>query len=267
MKLGILGLGNMGLAIINGIVTSQILPNENIIGYDVITDKCDVAKTKFNVTCDTLDRVCEFSDILIIAVKPHDSGQLLHEVKDKIGTHKIILSICAGITISSIEDIIGTDKKVTRCMPNTPLLIGAGATGIAHNANVTADEVIFVQKIFQSVGIAFELDEKLLDAVTGLSGSGPAYVFMFIEALADGGVKAGLPRNIALQLAGQTVFGAAKLFLENDSHPGELKDRVTSPGGTTIEGISVLEDNAFRGTVIDTVYQAACKSRQLGCQS
>ncbi|MDH4128434.1 MAG: pyrroline-5-carboxylate reductase [Spirochaetota bacterium] len=262
MKLGILGLGNMGSAIIDGIIKNNLLSDKDIFGYDIQSEKIDMLVSKYGIKCYDVHKVCTLSDTVIIAVKPSDIKSLLVKIKDNI-SEKIVLSICAGININYIENIIGSDKKVVRAMPNTPLLIGEGASCIAFNPNVKDNEKEFILKLFQNMGIAIEINEKLLDAVTGLSGSGPAYVYLFIESLADGGVKAGLPRDIALKLATQTVLGSAKLLLSTGKHPAELKDMVTSPGGTTIEGLSVLEENSFRSSIIEAVYEATEKSKRM----
>ncbi len=262
MKLGVFGLGNMGTAIISGIIRGELVSHKEIWGFD--TDKAKMAATKeaLKIHCDDPRNVCKHSDLLILAVKPQDSHNLLREIKEYL-SHQVLLSICAGISIDSIVEDIGSDKKIARGMPNTPLLVGEGATCIAFNSHVTQEEREFTLKTLRSLGMAFEVDEKLMDAVTGLSGSGPAYVFMFIEALADGGVKAGLPRDLALSLAAQTVLGSSRLLLESGKHPGELKDMVTSPSGTTIEGVSILEKAAFRGGIIDAVYQASQRSVEM----
>ncbi len=261
-KLGILGLGNMGTALLDGILQQKLLSAKEIVGFDILTNRRKEIEEQFQIATRDLQEICDSAGLIILAVKPYDLTSLLGAVQHKL-SDKVICSICAGITISDMENIIGTDKKIIRVMSNTPLLIGEGASCLACNPNVIKSEKDFVLNLLQGVGLAFEIEERLMDAVTGLSGSGPAYVFLFLEALADGGVKAGLPRDLAMKLAAQTVLGAAKLLLTTEKHPGELKDMVTSPGGTTIEGIGVLEKNAFRSGVIEAVSEAAKKAQSM----
>ncbi len=260
MKLGIFGLGNMGYALISSILNNKLLSKTNI-AYNDISNKKKIAE-QLSIPFKEIEDLCDFSDLIIIAVKPKDIKFLLSNIKDKV-YNKIILSICAGISVSFIEAIIGFDSKIVRVMPNTPLLVGEGASCISYSKGFSHDEKSFIVKILKTLGMVIEINENLMDAVTGLSASGPAYVFLFIEALADGGVRAGLPRDTALALAGQVVLGAAKLFIESKAHPAELKDMITSPAGTTIEGISILEKNAFRGSVIEAVYQGAIKASRI----
>ena len=262
MRIGVFGLGNMGSAIISGILSAGITTESGITACDVDQAKTTQAKDSLKISISSESELCDRSDLLILAVKPFDALALLGRVRESL-VGKVLMSVCAGVSIANMASVIGSDKKIVRVMPNTPLLVGEGASCIAYNPHVTGDEKDFIQKLFESTGLALEVDEKLMDAVTGLSGSGPAFVFLFIEALADGGVKAGLPRDIALKLAGQTVLGSAKLLMESGKHPGELKDMVTSPAGTTIEGLSILEKASFRGSLIDAVYQAAMRSKEL----
>jgi pyrroline-5-carboxylate reductase len=200
----------------------------------------------------------------VLAVKPQILDGVVAEIAGKIGTSKLLVSVAAGVPISRIERGLTAGARVVRVMPNIPCVVGAGASCYAGGANATAADLDDVAAILSSFGSASAVEEKYLDAVTGLSGSGPAYVFMFIEALADGGVEAGLSRDVALRLALQTVYGAALMAIESRKHPGELKDEVASPGGTTIAGIYALEQKAFRGTVMDAVVQATRRSQELG---
>jgi pyrroline-5-carboxylate reductase len=185
-------------------------------------------------------------------------------LRQALAERHLILSIAAGVTLAQMTQALGEGRRLVRVMPNTPCLVGASASGYAAGPGASADDVRLVDRPLNSVGKAFPLPEKLLDAVTGLSGSGPAYVFVLIEALADGGVRAGLPRDVALQLAAQTVFGAAKMLLETGLHPAALKDQVASPGGTTIAGLHALEQGGFRAALIDAVVAAANRSMELG---
>ena len=204
------------------------------------------------------------SDVLVLAVKPQNIAALLAEVRHLVKPEHLVISIAAGVTLSQLADGLGSDCRLIRVMPNTPCLVGASAAGYAASASATPDDLSLVEQLLGSVGKGFALPEKLLDAVTGLSGSGPAYVFVMIEALSDGGVRMGLPRDVATQLAAQTVFGAAKMVLETGLHPGALKDQVASPGGTTIAGLHALEKGGFRAALIDAVEAATKRSAELG---
>jgi pyrroline-5-carboxylate reductase len=208
--------------------------------------------------------VVRSSDAVILAVKPYHVGQVLYELKPYLTSEHLIISIAAGVKISMMEEHLNSGVRVVRVMPNQPCLVSASASAYAMGKSARKDDKDTVQKILESVGTASCLDEKLLDAVTGLSGSGPAYVYMFIEALADGGVLAGLPRDVAVMLAAQTVLGSAKTILETRKHPGEMKDMVASPAGTTIQGIKTLEEAGFRGAVIRAVEAGAKRSAELG---
>jgi len=208
--------------------------------------------------------IAQFAQLLILAVKPAQVSEVLQEIKPGVAPGHLLISIAAGVPLAKLEDLLGKSTRVIRAMPNTPALVGASATAYALGHAATAEDATLAQKIFSAVGIAFPVKESLLDAVTGLSGSGPAYLYLVIEALSDGGVAAGLPRDVATKLAAQTVLGSAKMVLETGQHPGALKDMVTSPGGTTIEGLHELEKGKVRGTFISAVRAAAEKSRQLG---
>ncbi|HEX7652452.1 MAG TPA: pyrroline-5-carboxylate reductase, partial [Verrucomicrobiae bacterium] len=202
--------------------------------------------------------------VLFLATKPDQVPAVLQEISGTITKEHLIISIAAGVTLAKMEAALPADARVIRVMPNTPALVGAGASGYALGKNATAADGAIANKLLSAVGIAMAVKENLLDAVTGLSGSGPAYVYQFIEALSDGGVAAGLPRDVATRLAAQTVLGGAKMVLDTGMHPGVLKDQVTSPGGTTIEGLHELESGKLRGTVMSAVRAAADKSRKLG---
>lgn len=207
-------------------------------------------------------------DLIILAVKPQIMERALATCRPYLDRDALILSIAAGITTKTIEALFSSEltplMRVVRAMPNTPALVGEGATAIAAGSAASASDLDRAEAIFKSVGLVVRVTEDLLDAVTGLSGSGPAYVFQFIEALADGGVKSGLPRAEAITLAAQTVKGAAALLLKTGEHPGALKDRVTSPGGTTIAGVAALERGGLRGTVIEAVCEATKRAKELG---
>jgi pyrroline-5-carboxylate reductase len=209
----------------------------------------------------------EGAEIVVLSVKPQTMDQLLDEIAPAIDHRKLVISIAAGISIAAIARKLGAGVRIVRTMPNTPALVGAGATALARGAHATETDLEEARKLFQAVGIAHVVDEHHLDAVTGLSGSGPAFVFLAIEALADGGVKVGLARGVAMELAAHTVMGAAKLVIETGEHPGRLKDQVTSPGGTAIAGVHALELGGLRAALIAAVEAATRRSHELGEKS
>ncbi len=203
------------------------------------------------------------AQVVLLAVKPQVMGQVLAGIGGAAGPGHLIISIAAGVALRTLETAL-PQSRVIRVMPNTPTLVGAGMAALAPGSRATPEDLALALEIFEAVGRAVVVEEKLMDAVTGLSGSGPAYVAMFLEAMADGGVKMGLPRSLAMLLASQTIIGAARLCLENEIHPGMLKDLVTSPGGTTIAGLHVLEEGRFRGLVMSAVEAAVLRARELG---
>lgn len=263
-ELGIVGVGNMGTAFIKGILSSQVIIPQNIIIYDINKELLTKTAKDYNIDSaeNNIDLVQKARKILI-AVKPQIIDSVLQEISSSITKEHTLISIAAGITINHIKNFITTQTGIIRVMPNTPALIGAGASAISFNENIKEKDLEYVKKILKAIGIVVELEEKHIDAVTGLSGSGPAYVFIIIEALADGGVKMGLPREIALKLAAQTVLGASKMVLETGKHPGELKDMVTSPGGTTITALHEIEKGKLRSTLISAVEAATLKSKSI----
>jgi pyrroline-5-carboxylate reductase len=262
-SIGFIGGGQMAQAIIGGILKANLRDSKSLYVFDINKDAIEkVSKLGVNVEKSEVD-VAKKSDVIFLAVKPNIVSEVLKKVRDEITESKLIVSIAAGITIDSMQSLLPKDSQVIRVMPNTPCLIGESAAAVSQGKSVTPKSTEIVMSIFSSVGLAVKVDEKYLDAVTGLSGSGPAYVFMFIEALADGGVRSGLPRDVAMDLAVQLVKGSAKMVQETKVHPGELKDRVASPGGTTIAGIHKLESGAFRASVIDAVYAATLRSQEL----
>ena len=264
-RLGVIGAGKMGSALIRGIVKAGVLPPDKITASDVDSGLLSALKEETGIkTTSDNSQVVQSSEILLLALKPDMMRSVLTEVKGHLTKEHLIVTIAAGVPIRAIEEVVGTDQRVIRVMPNTPCLIGAGASAYSAGKKATQDDLEDVRTVLGAVGLAVELSEKHLDAVTGLSGSGPAYVFMVIEALADGGVKMGLPRAVAMQLAAQTVLGAARLVLETKKHPGELKDQVASPGGTTIAGISALERAGLRAAFIEAVEAATKRSIELG---
>lgn len=264
-KFGFIGAGNMAEAMMKGMITSGICTPDELIASEVVPERREyVARTLgITVTADNVEVVKEARTI-VLAVKPNIVAAVLDELKPLLGGDHLVISIAAGVKISFIEAHLNWGVRVVRVMPNQPCLVGASASGFALGKSAKRDDRDLVQTVLDSVGVAFALDEKLLDAVTGLSGSGPAYIYLVIEALADGGVLAGLSRDVAQTLAAQTVLGAAKTILETKGHPAQFKDMVASPGGTTIEGLRVLEESAVRGAFIKAVDAATKRSLELG---
>ncbi len=264
-NIGFLGAGKMATALAKGFVQAGLVTGKQIIASDVIEAACNAfAKETGAKTSSSNSEVAKAAEVLILAVKPDQVAGALADIQDHVTEKHLLISIAAGVTIARLEAGLSGDARVIRVMPNTPALVGASATGFALGKFATAADAETAHKLFSAVGVAFHVKEALLDAVTGLSGSGPAYVYLFIESLSDGGVAAGLPRDVATKLAAQTVLGAAKMVLETNQHPGALKDMVTSPGGTTIEGLHELEKGKLRGTVMSAVRAATDKSKKLG---
>ena len=265
LTIGFLGAGKMASALAKGLVQAKLVNADQIIASDPI----DAARSAFakevgaKATASNLEAI-QSAQVLVLAVKPDQVDGVLKEIRGLVTGKHLLCSIAAGVTLARLESGLGNGARVIRVMPNTPALVGASATAYALGTNATVEDGRLAQKMFSAVGVAFQLKESLLDAVTGLSGSGPAYVYLIIEALSDGGVAAGLPRDVATKLAAQTVFGSAKMALETGQHPGALKDMVTSPGGTTIEGIHELEKAGVRGALMNAVRAAAEKSKKLG---
>jgi len=255
-SIGFIGAGNMAEAIIGGIVKKGLYAPSKIMVYDIRQDRLDFFSSTFGVA-KALDprQLLRETSTVILAVKPATVSVVVNESKELLAD-KLVISIAAGIPIDSIVTILGQEARVIRVMPNTPALIGEGASALAASKTCSADDIGCAMSIFSAVGMCMEIEERLLNAVTALSGSGPAFCFMFMEALSDGGVRAGLPRDTALALAAATLKGAAGMVLETGKHPGVLKDMVTSPSGTTIDGVSVLESMGFRSAVTDAVFAA-----------
>lgn len=265
VRIGLIGTGKMATALAKGWVQSKWIAPENVVGTDVLA----AAKDQFReiTGCRTVDSVAEVlqqSDVLVLAVKPQHVPEVLSTFKAGFDARHLLVSIAAGVPLSKMSDVLGNQSRLVRVMPNTPALVGAGASAFALGGTATPEDAQLVEQMLSTVGIAVQVPENLLDAVTGLSGSGPAYVYQIIEALSDGGVRVGLPRAIATQLAAQTVLGAARMVLETGEHPGSLKDAVTSPGGTTITGLQTLENGGVRGHLINAVVAATERSRELG---
>jgi pyrroline-5-carboxylate reductase len=255
----------MATALAKGLASTGFTAPENIVASDVLPDarKC-FEESVGAATVESNVRVFERADIIVLAVKPQQMGEVLAAAKSCLRSEHLIVSIAAGIRIKTIVDALGDRSRVIRVMPNTPCLVGCGASAYSLGGAATQEDGMLVESLLSTVGIAVAVPESLLDAVTGLSGSGPAYVFQVIEALSDGGVLAGLPREIATRLSAQTVLGAARMVLETGEHPGALKDAVASPGGTTIAGLQALEAGGLRATLMNAVQQATLRSRELG---
>jgi len=264
-KITFIGAGNMAEALIKGLISSGVYKPGDVIGSDVSKKRIEHLSSTYGIkTTDKNNKAAKQADIVVLSVKPHHILNVLEEINSELTPDKIVITIAAGISISAISQALENKTKLIRVMPNTPALVLAGASVLYCNENVTPKERERVQKIFESIGTAHMVeDEALMDPATGLSGSGPAYVSIFIEALSDGGVKMGLPRDMAHQLAAQTVYGTAKMIIEGGAHPAEFKDRVSSPGGTTIEGVHHLEKGGFRSSVISAVEAATRRSKEL----
>jgi pyrroline-5-carboxylate reductase len=265
LNIGFLGAGKMATALARGFIQAELVGLKDMVAADPVaaarkhfTDEIGVATTESNKD------VAKTANVLILAVKPDQCSAVLAGLRGKFTGDHLLISIAAGVTLAKLESALPPGARAVRVMPNTPALVGSGASAFALGKSATAADGDLAKKLLSAVGIAVQVKESLLDAVTGLSGSGPAYVFQFIEALSDGGVAAGLPRDMATKLAAQTVLGAAKMVLETGQHPGALKDQVTSPGGTTIEGLHELEKGRMRAIVMSAVRAATEKSKKLG---
>ena len=264
--IGMIGTGNMGKALIDGLIASGATKAENIICSDASEQQLVDVREKYGVET-TMDNIAavKAADIIIYAIKPQIMASVLKETADFLNKDKLIISIAAGVPMAAIESLLNKELRLIRVMPNVAVAVKEGATAIAAGGNATQEDIQLAMAIFDSVGKSIFVKENyLMDAITGLSGSGPAYIFMIVDALADAGVKMGLSRKDARVLASQTVLGAAKLLLETNAHPGELKDSVTSPGGTAIAGLHTLEKGGLRTTMMNAVEAATNRSKELG---
>ncbi len=261
---GFIGVGNMAEALIRGLIGAHVAAADQIVGSEPRADRGAEMTRLYGIrtTADNV-AVAEGADILVLSVKPQVMTRVLDEIAAHVKPSALVISIAAGIPLAVIEGHLPR-ARVVRTMPNTPALVGAGATAIAAGGHATSEDLAAAKRIFDSVGLTVTLEETQMDAVTGLSGSGPAYIFLIIEALADAGVKVGLSRHVAQSLAAQTVLGSAKLLIETNEHPGRLKDMVTSPGGTAIAGLHTLEAGGLRTTLMNAVEVATNRSRELG---
>ena len=264
MKIGVIGLGNMATAMIGGIIGAGLAKPEDICGFDVFSQQAEKIADKYKIkTVPSNAEAIKGADVVIRAVKPQVYAEVLPEIKKAILDNQVLISIAPGKTLDYLASNLNKGQKIVRLMPNTPALVGEGCTGVVKNDFVTKEEFENVLELLNSFGKAYEVNEKMMDAVVAVSGSSPAYVFMLIDAMADGAVKEGLPRKTAIEMAAQAVLGSAKMVLESGKHPDELKDMVCSPAGTTIDAVAVLEQYSFRAAVIDAMSACAEKSRKI----
>jgi pyrroline-5-carboxylate reductase len=266
-KVGFLGAGNMARALTKALLQAEMVKPDQILASDISDERLEAISERFGIrtTFDNAE-VVKFADILVLSVKPQVVDKVLPTIAENLRLETLIVSIVAGVPLRALEARLPEGAKIIRAMPNTPAMVLAGATGVSAGEHASLEDVKVAKEFFKTLGRAVVLDESLIDAVTGLSGSGPAYVMLMIEALADGGVKVGLHRETALMLAAQTVYGSAKLLLETGEHPGRLKDMVTSPGGTAIAGLHTLESGGLRRTLMDAVESATQRAGELGAQ-
>lgn len=263
-RIAVIGAGQMGEALIGGWLAGKAAATETLFATDASAERRDVMKRRFGIRTGSDNReAASWADVVVLAVKPQVLAAVVKDMASAL-SGKLVLSIAAGVTIGRLAKLAPKRTRLVRVMPNTPVLVREGVSALSFGAGVTADDQQLARRLFEAVGRAVVVEERLMDAVTGLSGSGPAYAFLAIEALADGGVKMGLPRTVADLLAAQTILGAARMVLETGEHPAKLKDRVTSPGGTTIAGLHRLEQGGFRAALMAAVEAASKRSEELG---
>jgi pyrroline-5-carboxylate reductase len=264
-NLAFLGAGNMATALLRAAILNSGVPKEHCAVTDVRREARDAlsAELGIRVFADNVSAVA-WADVVVLCVKPQVLAAVLAEISAALKPETLVVSIAAGVTLSRLSAGLGNHARIVRAMPNTPALVGAGATALAKGPGVSDADLAQALRLFSGTGITVEVEEKLIDGVTGLSGSGPAYGFVAIEALADAGVREGLPRDVALRLAAQTLLGAAKMVLETGTHPAALKDMVTSPGGTSIAGLAALEKAGLRAALMAAVEAASARARELG---
>ncbi len=264
-KIAFIGAGNMSEALVAGLLKAKSIVPDRIFATDITKERLDHFEKTFRIHVGTSnEEAVKWATTVILAVKPQVLPQILQGIKRNIKKTQLVISVAAGVPISKILSCLPQHAQVIRAMPNTPAIVLKGATALAAGEAISQDQLRTAEAIFDASGKVVVVEEKLLDAVTGLSGSGPAYVYVMIEALADGGVRMGLPRHVAHTLAAQTVLGTAQLVLASGEHPGALKDRVASPGGTTIAGLHALEQGGIRATLMNAVEAATRRSEELG---
>ena len=264
MKLGFIGTGNMASAMMGGILNNQILSVDEVMGSNPGSQKRESVKKQFGiyVTADN-NEVVEKADVIVLSVKPQFYEEVISEIREFIRVNQIVITIAPGKTLAWLTEKFGKEVKLVRTMPNTPALVGAGMTAMCPNEHMTEEEIAYVRTLLKSFGRVEIVPERLMDTVVSTSGSSPAYVFMMIEAMADAAVSGGMPRAQAYQFAAQAVMGSAKMVLETGKHPGELKDMVCSPGGTTIEAVRTLEEYGFRSGIIEAMKVCEEKSKSM----
>jgi pyrroline-5-carboxylate reductase len=262
--IGFVGAGNMAEAMLRGLLRGKDFTPAQVSASGPREERVRELREKYGINATTDNHVPASAEIVVLSVKPQIMSRVLNEIAGTISPDALVISIAAGVPVSTIQSRLATGTRVVRAMPNTPALVDAGATAIAGGEHASDADLADAKKIFDAVGLTVILEESQLDAVTGLSGSGPAYVFLILEALSDAGVKVGLSRRTAQLLAAQTLLGSAKLLLETNEHPGSLKDMVTSPGGTAITGLHTLEHGGLRTTLMNAVEAATRRSRELG---
>ena len=265
-QLGLIGCGQMGEALLQGVLGSNLISPERVLAADPAEGRMNAMIQRYGIRAAADSRAVAQSgvDVLVLAVKPQAIDALFAELKDAVLDRTLVVSIVTGVQLVRLEAELGGQVRVVRAVPNTPAQVGGGVTAVAGGALATADDLRAAVELFNAVGTTLVVEERQLNAVTGLSGSGPAFAFVMIEALADGGVRVGLSREIALQLAARTLMGAAQLLLQTGEHPGQLKDRVASPGGTTIAGLRELEAGGVRAALINAVEAATRRAEELG---
>jgi pyrroline-5-carboxylate reductase len=264
MKIGVIGCGKVGTALVQGAIRAGVIAAGDVTGCGPYRAARDAFTAATGARAGGHLTDCAEADVLLLCTKPHDVAAAIHSATAAGMTGKLIISIAAGVTLTTLDALCAGRFRVIRAMPNTPALVGKGAAGFCLGGTATAEDSQFTHKLLSAVGLALEVPERLMDAVTGLSGSGPAYVYLIIEALADGGLRMGLPKADALRLAAQTVFGAAAMVVESGTHPAVLKDAVTSPGGTTIAGLAAMEKRGVRSALIEAVGAATRRAAELG---
>ncbi|WP_166822700.1 pyrroline-5-carboxylate reductase [Thalassoroseus pseudoceratinae] len=264
-RVGFIGTGRMATSLAAGLRSAGLVDASSLFGTDVVAAAAaEFQKQTDGQIVDSVADLAAKSDVVFLSVKPQHMGGVLDGLSDSLTDSHLVVSIAAGVPLQTMTTHLGEQRRLVRVMPNTPCLVSAGASAFAMGTSATREDAELVKSLLETVGIAVEVPESLLDAVTGLSGSGPAYVYQIIEALSDGGVRMGLPRQVATQLAAQTLLGAAQMVLETGEHPGALKDAVTSPGGTTITGLHALERGGVRASLMNAVEAATKRSQELG---
>jgi pyrroline-5-carboxylate reductase len=263
-SIGFVGAGNMAEAMIRGLLRGDVFKPKQVTASAPRQERQRELAEKYGIHATGDNREAARQSIVVLSVKPQILSRVLDEIAETVSAESLVISIAAGVPVAAIQSRLRPATRVVRAMPNTPALVDAGATAIARGEHARESDLEDAKRIFDAVGVTVVLDESLLDAVTGLSGSGPAYVFLILEALSDAGVKVGLSRRTAQLLAAQTLLGSAKLLIETNEHPGRLKDMVTSPGGTAITGLHTLEHGGLRTTLMNAVEAATRRSRELG---